>query len=91
MSTVAVADPGNTDAGNLGVAYTVMANGTASAGVLRINRFDQLGADAGAMWSIAMTSPTINASLGFRTATESGSGRTRSETNRPAATGAAAE
>lgn len=33
---------------------------------------------------------SISEGLGYRVVTESGSGRTRSETNRPAATGAAA-
>ena len=47
-------------------------------------RFQQLGADSAAMWAIAMTSPTFMAATGQRIATESGSGRTRVESNTPA-------
>ena len=50
---------------------------------------DQLAADSQRMWAIAMTTPTVNAALGFRTATEAGSGRTRLEANRPPETSAA--
>lgn len=88
--------------GNMVAALTAMANGVGTADAVlsrefaasagrRVSRFDQLGADAAGMWSIAMTTPTVNAGLGFRTATESGSGRTRLEANRPAETGAAAK
>lgn len=55
----------------------------------RQNRFTQLSADSAAMWAVALTSPTLNAALGARAATESGAGRTRAETNEPYATGAA--
>lgn len=86
--------------GNLAVAMTAMANGMGGAdGVLsrefaaaagrRVSRFDQLGADAASMWSVAMTTPTVNAAMGQRIATESGSGRTRLEANMPAETSAA--
>ncbi len=89
------------EAGNLSVAHTVMANGLANAGALanqgfaasadrRTSRADQLSGDSQAMWSVALTSPTVSSSLGFRTATESGAGRTRLEANRPPETGAAA-
>lgn len=77
-----------TDPGNLQVAMTLLAQGAAAASDRRVSRADQLSGDSQAMWSIAMTTPTVNAGLGFRTATESGSGRTRSETNAPHATGA---
>jgi hypothetical protein len=67
--------------GNLQVAMTAMANEFGASAARRTQRADQTAADASAMWSIAMTTPTVNAGLGFRTATESGSGRTRSEVN----------
>lgn len=38
----------------------------------RISRMDQLAADASAMWTVAMTSPTIMAAMGFRVAQQSG-------------------
>jgi hypothetical protein len=72
-----------TEQGNLTVALTAMANEFGAAAARRTQRADQVGADASAMWSIAMTTPTMNASLGYRTAIESGSGRTRAETNAP--------
>ena len=77
-----------TDPGNLQVAMTVLAQGAAASASRRVDRADQISGDSQAMWSIAMTTPTVNAGLGFRTATESGSGRTRSETNNPGNTAA---
>ena len=77
------------DPGNLQLALTTMANEFSAAAGLRIRRFDEIGADSASMWAIAMTSPTVTAALGIRTATESGSGRTRLEANRPVETGAA--
>ncbi len=85
--------------GNLGVAYTAMANGMGAANALasgefqaaaamRTRRMDQLSADSASMWAVGLTSPTVMAGLGIRTAQESGSGRTRAETNRPSETGA---
>ena len=47
-------------------------------------RFQQLAADSASMWAVALTSPTVMAGLGYRAATESGSGRTRVEANTPA-------
>ncbi|MBX7075673.1 MAG: hypothetical protein K1X71_21230 [Pirellulales bacterium] len=76
-----------TEPGNLSVAMTAMANGFGAAATRRNDAADQLASDSQRMWSIAMTTPTVNAALGFRTATESGSGRTRAETNNPAETG----
>ena len=78
------------DKDNLLVAMTAMGNEFGAAAARRVNRFDQLGADAAAMWSVAMTSPTIFAAQGARMMTESGSGRTRAEANRPSETSAAA-
>jgi len=75
--------------GNLAVAMSVLAQGAAGAADARMRAADQLGSDSQRMWSIAMTTPTVLAGLGYRAATESGSGRTRAETNNPANTGAA--
>lgn len=85
--------------GNLSVAFTAMANAAAGAnGILsqafaasahrRTDAADQLAADSGRMWSVFMTTPSVNAGLGYRTATESGAGRTRAETNAPYETSA---
>lgn len=83
--------------GNLSVAFTAMANGMGGANAILSQAFaasahrrtdgaDQLAADSQRMWSIAATTPTVNAALGFRTATEAGSGRTRNEVNPPVET-----
>ena len=76
------------DDGILNVALSTLANEATAASSRRTNRFDQLGADSASMWSVALTSPTVSSAMGYRTAIESGSGRTRSETNAPHATGA---
>lgn len=60
----------------------------AGAAAMRVRRMDQLAEDAASMWSVAMTSPTVLAAQGIRTLTESGSGRTRAETNNPGNTAA---
>lgn len=73
--------------GNLTVALTGMANEFGASAARRTQRADQLAGDASAMWSIAMTTPTVMAGIGYRTANESGSGRTRAETNNPSETG----
>ena len=72
---------------NMVIALTAMGNEFGAAAARRVNRFDQLGADAGAMWAVAMTTPTVLAAQGIRMMAESGSGRTRAETNNPSATG----
>ena len=87
------------EGGNLQVALTSMANGMAGASAILAQEFgaaagrrtasaDQLSQDSQRMWSIAMTTPTVTAAHGMRIAAESGSGRTRSETNAPHETGA---
>lgn len=78
------------DQSNLAVAMTGMANEFAASAARRTNRADQTGADSSAMWAISMQTPSQNAALALRTATESGSGRTRAETNQPDQTGAGA-
>lgn len=75
--------------GNLSVAMTILANGAAAGANRRTDSADQLAADSQRMWAIAMTTPTVLAAHGMRIADESGSGRTRAETNLPAATSAA--
>lgn len=69
--------------GNLSVAMTALANEFGAAAGRRAAAADQLASDSQRMWAIAMTTPTVNAGLGYRAATESGSGRTRAETNAP--------
>ena len=76
------------DTGALSVAMTALASEFGASAARRTQRADQTGADASAMWSIAMTTPTQNSAMAYRTAVESGSGRTRAETNGPDATGA---
>ncbi len=71
------------DQANLTVALTGMANEFGASAARRSAAADQLAADSQRMWSIAMTSPTVAAAMGVRIATESGSGRTRAETNNP--------
>lgn len=69
--------------GNLAVAMTVLANGAAAGANRRTDGADQLSADSQRMWSIAMTTPTVMAAHGMQIAKESGSGRTRAESNGP--------
>lgn len=76
--------PEYTELGNLQVALSGMAVGAAAGTTRRVDRSDQLSGDAQAMWSIAMTSPTVMAAHGMRLASEAGAGRTRIESNTPA-------
>lgn len=62
---------------------TTMAGEFGAGGARRTGRFDQLAGDSASMWAAQLTSPTISSGLGYRTAIESGSGRTRAETNAP--------
>ena len=73
-----------TEPGNLSVAMTALANEFGASAARRANGADQLAADSQRMWSIAMTTPTVNAAHGMRVANESGAGRTRVEANTPA-------
>ena len=77
--------PNVTDSSNLTVALTAMANEFGAAAGRRSSSSDQLASDSQRMWSIAMTSPTVSSALGFQTAHESGSGRSRNidNTNAP--------
>lgn len=85
---VAVAEP-IAEPANVQVALTGMANEFGAAAARRVNGADQLSSDSQRMWAIAMTTPTVMAAHGMRIASEAGSGRTRAETNLPAATSAA--
>ena len=78
--------PEHMEAGSMELIATISAQQFASDTQRRTQRADQCGADASAMWAIALTSPTVSAALGFRAAQESGSGRSRVEANSPAAT-----
>jgi len=75
--------PEHTESGNLQLAMSTLVQGFSAGAQRRSDRADQLAGDSAAMWSIAMTTPTVNAGLGFRTANESGAGRTRVEANTP--------
>lgn len=67
---------------------TALSAHAGAAAASRTHRFDQLAADSAAMWGIAMTTPTVMAAQGIRAVNESGSGRTRAETNNPGNTAA---
>jgi hypothetical protein len=75
--------------GNLAVAMTTLGQEASAAAGNRIRRSDQLSGDSQAMWAIAMTTPTNLFANALRIMNESGSGRTRAETNLPANTAAA--
>ena len=53
-------------------ALSGMSAEVAAASTRRTMRADQLAADAGSMWAVALTSPTISAAMGFRVAQQSG-------------------
>jgi len=76
------------DPSNLEVALTAMANSVQQSAQRRVQRADQLAGDSDRMWTVAMTTPTQFAALAQRAVNESGSGRTRAETNGPANTAA---
>ena len=78
--------PEHTESGNLQVALSAMSQSFAASASRSTARADQTNADASAMWSVHMTTPTTSAALGYRTATEAGAGRTRIEANTPAST-----
>jgi len=71
------------ESGNLTVALTGMANEFGASAARRTQRADQTSADASALWTISMQSPTVMAAMGMRVAQESGAGRTRIEANSP--------
>ena len=76
--------PTYTEMGCLQAAMSSLTAATATTGALIQTRAAQLSGDSQAMWSIAMTTPTVNAAMGQRIATESGSGAVRRDTNYPA-------
>ena len=81
-----MAFPEHSESGILQAALSGLAAATANQAAINQARASQTAHDASSMWSIAMTSPTVNQGLGFRTATEAGAGRTRVEANTPAGT-----
>lgn len=56
------------EAGNLSVAMTILAQGAASAHDRRVTAWDQMAKDTSYMWSVALTSPTVMAGMGFQAA-----------------------
>jgi hypothetical protein len=84
-----MAFPETMESGNLQLAASILGQGAAGAGARRIDRSDQLSGDSQASWVIAMQAPTNLTANALRVMNESGSGRTRGETNLPAATSAA--
>tara|TARA_R100000306_G_scaffold57346_1_gene55472 strand:- start:1091 stop:1393 length:303 start_codon:yes stop_codon:yes gene_type:complete len=75
------------ESGNLTVALTGMANEFGASAARRTQRADQIAADASSMWAVALTSPTVMASMGMRVAQESGTGRSRELINSPGTAG----
>ena len=81
-----MAFPEHTEMGGLEAAMTALTANTANAGAILQQTFTRQAGDAAASWTIAMQSPTFNAASAQRMVTESGSGRTRIESNTPAGT-----
>lgn len=79
-----MAFPEHSEHGILQAALSGLAAATANQAELNQQRASQTAHDASAMWSIAMTTPTVTAAHGMRVANESGAGRTRVESNTPA-------
>lgn len=76
------------ESGNLQIAAGVLGQGAAAAGARRIDGADQLSRDAQSMWVNAFANPTNLMAKALQGMYESGSGRTRAETNSPANTAA---
>ena len=55
----------------MAVIMSESAKDAAAGGSRRIMRADQLAADSAAMWAVALTTPTVFASMGFRTMQQS--------------------
>jgi len=73
---------------NLGIAHTGMAQEFAAAAARRTQGADALAENSRYAWTINMQSPSVMTAHGMRIAAEAGSGRTRAESNAPAATSA---
>jgi len=56
----------------MGAVMSGMASDAAASASRRTARFDQLSADSASMWSVALTTPTVLAGMGFRVAQQSG-------------------
>ena len=79
-----MAFPEHSESGVVQAALSGLMACTSTTASLIQTRAQQLSGDSQAMWSIAMTSPTVNAAMGQRIATESGSGAVRRDVNYPA-------
>lgn len=53
---------------NATLALTALGNEFGAAAGSRVRRFDQSAADANAMWSVALVSPTVLAGMGYQAA-----------------------
>ena len=78
--------PRYSEMANVQGTMSILLQGHAAGAIRRSDRSDQISADSSAMWSIAMTSPTVMAAHGMKVASEMGSGRSRVEANSPAST-----
>lgn len=78
--------PKYTEFGVLGMAHSGLAANTASAMSILQQRFVAFNSDAAMVGHTNMWTPSMNASMAYRTAQESGAGRTRVEANTPAGT-----
>jgi hypothetical protein len=78
MPVVIPGDPGGkempaaAEENNMQVVLSGMASESAAAQARRTSRMDHLSADSASMWTVAMTSPTVMAAMGFRVAQQSG-------------------
>ena len=78
-----MAFPEHSESGVVQASLSALTANTANAGAILQQRFTQTNSDSAAMWAIAMTTPTVNAAMGQRIATESGSGAARRDVNYP--------
>lgn len=71
------------ESGNLQLASSILGQSAAAAGGRRIDGADQLSRDSQSMWVNAFANPTNLMAKALQGMYESGSGRTRAETNNP--------
>lgn len=76
------------ESGNLQIAASTLGQSAAAAGGRRIDGADFLGENMRAMWGNAFANPTSIMAKALQTLSETGSGRTRAETNLPGNTSA---
>lgn len=80
--------PKLTESGNLQNAMSILVQGGTAAANRRVDGADQLSRDMQSMWGNAFANPTNLMAKALQGMYESGSGRTRAETNGPANTAA---